>query len=464
MPEEEQDYCCYEEKNEREIEKLVGIEIFSTVECEGIGGEYKTNFKDFIVKEITNKGKILEIKEDYQGARFSEDSNDRYTTFNLVKLNKETFEAIRDISKALGTSSALIQYAGLKDKCSLSVQRVSIRGNYVEKLKRLRIKDLFFRSVEPSKKPVLLGSNWGNNFTIIIRNIEIKHNVESNIKNIVNFLEAKGFPNYYGLQRFGTYRPNSHIVGRYLLEGNYKKAYEEYLTTVYSTESQLLQQIRSDLGKDGDLEKAYKRFPKNLFYERQMVKSLAEHPKDYVATFKVVPQELKNLLVCAFQSYLFNRMISLRVKKGFSLFKPEVGDSISILDDENGHITQIRYIYGRLNGLYDKALDEAINLNRAAIVVPLVGYNSELDEYPLIKKLFEEILKEENIDENIFKNQLFDTAEFKGAFRTMVVKPIGLQVVEFINDDLYPGKKKLRIEYSLPKGSYATMLLRELIK
>ena len=46
----------------------------------------------------------------------------------------------------------------------------------------------------------------------------------------------------------------------------------------------------------------------------------------------------------------------------------------------------------------------------------------------------------------------------------MTVKPVGLKVIEFEDDDVFPDKKKLRIEYSLPKGSYATVLLRELMK
>ncbi|MHA2184440.1 MAG: tRNA pseudouridine(13) synthase TruD [Promethearchaeota archaeon] len=37
-------------------------------------------------------------------------------------------------------------------------------------------------------------------------------------------------------------------------------------------------------------------------------------------------------------------------------------------------------------------------------------------------------------------------------------------MIELADDDLNPQKKKLKIEFSLQKGSYATMLIRELIK
>jgi tRNA(Glu) U13 pseudouridine synthase TruD len=157
-------------------------------------------------------------------------------------------------------------------------------------------------------------------------------------------------------------------------------------------------------------------------------------------------------------------MISIRIKKGFSLLKPIKGDVISILDEENGHITQIKYIYGTLNGMYDKSLDKAIKLNRAVIVIPIIGYNTNLDDFPLIKSIFEDIVQQEGINTNIFRSELLYQFEFKGAFRAMTTKPIGLKFIELADDDLFPGNKKLKFEFSLNKGSYATMVIRELLK
>ena len=117
-----------------------------------------------------------------------------------------------------------------------------------------------------------------------------------------------------------------------------------------------------------------------------------------------------------------------------------------------------------MDGLYDKYLDDALKLNRAVIVAPIIGYASNMDESPLMKSIFQEILEQEDFDSNIFKSDLMYEFEFKGAYRAITVKPIGLNIGELKDDDIFLGKKKLRIEFSLTKGSYATMLLRELIK
>jgi len=446
---------------EKRLESSVNIDIYSTSNVKGIGGLYKYDFKDFIVKEIINGRYTLEIKEDNYSSSFSKESKDRFTTFNLIKINKETFEAIKLISEALKIPIDSIYYSGLKDKCSISVQKVSISGNFIEKLRKLKLKDIFIRNIYPSRKSVKLGSNWGNQFIITIRNIEKSKNTLTKINRIFKILQNQGFPNYFGLQRFGTFRANSHLIGRLILEGKFKEAFDEYVVNSYTTESKQSQKVRNELRKSGDLEKAYNQFPDSLNYEKIMIKYLIENPGDYKGAVYNLPNYLKKLLLSSFQSYLFNSMLAMRIKKGFPLFKPKNGDVISILDDFDGQYTQIIYKYG---GNYDKYLKEALKLKRASIVFPLIGYDTDLDEFPLVKDLIEEIFSKEHINEDIFDSDLLRDHESKGAFRAITVRPIGLNLLEFTEDDLFREKFKLKLEFALQKGSYATMLLRELIK
>ena len=445
----------------RKMEKIVGIEVFSSSEYEGIQARIKKRYKDFIVREITHSGRVLEIKEDFGPIYFSEDSKDSYTLFNLIKINKDTFGAIRLISKALGIPPKSIGYAGLKDKRAISVQMASIRGNYVEKLKNLKLNDIYIRNIFPSKNSVKLGHNWGNHFVITLRNIKHIPDQKKKIEDLFRYLRDHGFPNYYGLQRFGTFRPNSHIIGRFILESQFKKAYEEFVIKDYSTELPQSQKVRAELAKTGDLDKALNSFPTGLGYERTMIKYLLDNSEDYEGAINHLPKYLIKLLISSFQSYLFNKMVSLRVHQEKFLDKPVKGDVFSILDEENGNITQIKHTYG---GRYDDYLQEARNLNRAKIIVPLVGYKTDLDDFPYMKTLFLEIIKNERISLNLFKNKLLEMYEFKGSFRPIIVKPVGLKILEYSADDLFPNRYKMKIEFSLQKGSYATLLLREIVK
>jgi tRNA pseudouridine13 synthase len=447
--------------NKRKTEKIVGIEVFSSKEYEGIQAVIKKRYKDFIVREITHSGRVLEIKEDSGPFNFSEDSKDNYTLFNLIKINKDTFEAIRLISKALNIPPKSIGYAGLKDKRSISVQMASIQGNYVEKLKKLKLDDIYIRNIFSSKNSIKLGYNWGNKFVITLRNIKHMPDQMKKIEQLFNHLRNHGFPNYYGLQRFGTFRPNSHLIGRHILENEFKKAFEEFVIKNYSTELLQSQKIREELAKTGDLEKALNSFPTSLDYERTMIKYLLDNPGDYEGAVFSLPKYLIKLLISSFQSYLFNKMVSLRVHQGNSLHTPIKGDVFCILDEENGNITQLKHVYG---GLYDEYLQEAIKLNRAVIVVPLVGYKTNLDEFPYMKHIFLEVIKNERISLNMFKNKLLELYEFKGSFRSLIAKPVGLKILDYSEDDLFPNRYKMKMEFSLQKGSYATLFLREIVK
>jgi tRNA(Glu) U13 pseudouridine synthase TruD len=81
-----------------------------------------------------------------------------------------------------------------------------------------------------------------------------------------------------------------------------------------------------------------------------------------------------------------------------------------------------------------------------------------------MKSALIKILEEEKINPNIFENELFRKYEFKGSFRPILIKPTDLSLLEFETDELFPNNYKAKIEFSLQKGCYATMLLRELMK
>jgi tRNA pseudouridine13 synthase len=451
----------FKDNAEKEIEKFAGIASYSTSNIDGIGGIYKHNYRDFIVREITKEGEILRIKDISKKNHFSREFQDDFTEFHLVKKNQEPFKAFNFIASALNIPMSHISYSGLKDRCSISVQKVAVKGNHVEKLKNLKLKDISINHITTSRKSIRLGSNKGNHFTVIIRNIKKNIDIRKRISKIFEILSTDGFLNYYGLQRFGTYRPNSHIVAKHILLKEYENVFKELVLNTYSSESIKSQILRNKLKQDGDMEWAYDNFPKSLNYERMMISHLKDNSQDFEGSVQKIPKYLIKLLLSSFQSYYFNKMLTLRINKGISPFEPVNGDVIVILEDDKGDLTSIKYVYG---GKYDKFLKEALLLNRASIVIPLVGYDTKMDEYPLMNYFFEEILKEEKINSSIFRSELFRQYEFKGAHRAISIKLSDAKILDIGKDDIFLDKQKVKVEFSLPRGSYATMVLRELMK
>jgi len=442
----------------RENEKYVGIEYYGTSES-GIGGIIKHKFKDFIVREITRERKILEIREDRPEVVFL--PTGKYTTFNVTKVKRDTLEVLNIIAHELGIPFEHISYSGLKDHRAITVQQMSVKGNVIKKLKKIKKKNIFIRDIRSTKHPVKVGDNWGNHFSIVIRNIEGYRKLSRNIEAISQFLIKYGFPNYYGLQRFGIYRPNSHLIGKYILQKKYKEAIEEFLMRIYSIEEIKNIGGRKEISEIIERMNSFDEIPRKFKFEKKIIDYLAKNGEDYFGCLSSLSKNILNLVISAYQSYLFNKALSRRIQLGYPRFKPVKGDLIGILDDEMGHLTKIKYLY---NGNLKKPLKKALKIDRAAIISTIIGYDSELNPSHLMSKMYLKILKDEEILRDIFNLPEFSALNFPGTYRPISIKPRGLKIVKIDDDDLFPGKKKIRLDFDLRKGSYATMLLREFMK
>jgi tRNA pseudouridine13 synthase len=148
----------------------------------GIGGRIKQLVEDFVVREITPEGIVLPIQalkgieQDNQNGDYTSAVGDGimpapYTVFYLQKYDWDNHRLIRILSRRLKTSRKRFSFAGTKDRRALTIQRMSAWKIPPERLLWLRIKDVKILNPVYANKPVKLGDLWGNNFTVIIRDI-----------------------------------------------------------------------------------------------------------------------------------------------------------------------------------------------------------------------------------------------------------------------------------------------------
>ncbi|MFX1519294.1 MAG: tRNA pseudouridine(13) synthase TruD [Promethearchaeota archaeon] len=412
----------------------------------GIGGRIKQLIEDFIVREITPDGKILPINIS-QEIEQSNSLNGEYTEFNIVKKDWDTHRLIHKLSRRLRVSRKRISFAGTKDRRALTVQRMSVWKIPPSKLLELRIKDVKILNPSYAKTPISLGDLWGNNFTIIIRDIS-----ESTVKIeqicdlfLENIQEIGGLVNFFGHQRFGSLRPITHLVGRSFIQGDFKKASEIFLTATSPLESKEVTIARKELAETEDYRNAVKKFPKGYKPELAMINHLLKHPNDFINAFRKISKELRLMFVHAIQSYLFNKFLSLRVEKGL-LLKPIEGD---IVQTANGSVHLFK---------------ENRNEEESVLVAPLIGYELPLFPSGIVGDLFDELLNEEEIKPSMFHIKSYPEASSKGGYRPVITPVNDFQVLNINDDPFNENKKMLTITFSLRKGSYATILLRELMK
>jgi len=147
--------------------------------------------EDFVVKEISK------LKKKKKG---------EYGYFLLKKKNWNTMDVVKEISRKLKIKEKNIKYAGLKDKKAITEQFISIKS--VKKFD-FKIKDVELKKIGEGDEPMKLGGLEGNEFKIIVRNLDEKKKLR------INKLE-----NYFDKQRFS----NKNVkVGKALLKRDYKE-------------------------------------------------------------------------------------------------------------------------------------------------------------------------------------------------------------------------------------------------
>ncbi len=426
-----------------EREKRVGIQTFIT-STPGINGTIKIDPSDFHVEEVTK-------------LNFAD--NGRYVVIRVRKYNWDTLNFVRVLSNALGISQKRIGYAGTKDKKAETVQYFTIYGGkdlrnvkaIEERLNNIKIKDSEIEVLGESNSHLQLGHLIGNNFRIKVRGIGDGDSISATTEE----LTEKGIPNFFGLQRFGTIRYITHQVGKLILLGDFKEALWTYVAKPFEGEREEVRQVRGELWESRDVKLGLRELPKYLRYERLMLQKLREGKSEEEALLSL-PKNLKMMFIHAYQSYLFNKLLSLRIQEFGTLRHVEKGDFVDFFMRAQGYLVN-REDYTEVTGLNLKRIRFLVSERRAFLCLPLPGYETELSGWSGEK--LKEILEEEQVELGNFKNK-YDEFSSRGSYRCAEI-PFDFSVFSFILNEL---NNHAEFSFFLPKGCYATVFLREYVK
>ena len=414
------------------VEKEVGIECYLT-ETAGIGGKIKVRPKDFVVREMYD----LEFC-----------GSGKYAVIEVEKTRWDTHKLIKELSRRLGIGKNRIGYSGTKDKDAVSTQKMSIWGVKRDDLERINIKDVSIRFLGYSNKNIHLGDHYGNYFDVTIRDVPSIGKAVDRVDDTIREAKEKGgFPNFFGMQRFGSLRPITHKVGERIVKRDFKGAVLTYLSYTSKYESEETREAR-ECAKEEDFKKALKIFPKHLRYELAILNHLVKCPKDYIGALKSIQLGVRTLFVHAYQSYIFNEILSERIRRGL-FYQCMDGDYISFRGNKNIERSDRKRI---------KLYESLIEKRRAFITAPLIGYESELSDLEL------EVSDSFEIDRETFKIEEFPELSSKG-----IRRPISIcsKIEDFRKQTEISCKiveDGLNLKFPLLKGSYATSLLREVMK
>jgi tRNA pseudouridine13 synthase len=194
--------------------------------------------------------------------------------------------------------------------------------------------------------------------------------------------------------------------------------------------------------------------PKYLRYERNLLQKLREGKSEREALLSL-PENLKTMFIHAYQSYVFNRVLSERLKEFRSLKIVDKGDYVDFVEFED-HYYSFAEDYVRVTEHNAGRVKFLIEKRRCALAIPLPGYETELGEDWTSQKI-KEVLEEEGIELSDFKHEYREFSS-KGSYRSadILIEHTGLRFDK--------AEDSIVFEFFLPKGCYATVFLREFVK
>ncbi|MBV8879451.1 MAG: tRNA pseudouridine(13) synthase TruD [Planctomycetaceae bacterium] len=350
-----------------------------------------------------------------------------FALYRLLKWDIGTIEAVRNLGKNWNLSGAQIAFGGLKDRHARTEQVISIRGGPERHFDGSAFRVEYLGR---SRDPISRASFHGNRFEITVRDLQ-------DIPDLAP-LKRHGVPNYFDDQRFGSLRgTDGDFIGRALVRGEYEKALRLAIASPSAQDRKQERELRVRLrDRWGDWAALGKELPPST--ERSIALFLAGRPGAYGFAFELLDQNLRLLYLSAYQSWLWNRCLADVVRK---------------LPDAY----EVEYAAGR--HVFYKALSPADQDRLAELAIPLITPSQKFEGETA--DIVAAVLREEQVEQRQFRLKKLAKTFFGKGLRDALIAPAGLKSATG-DDELNKGRRKLILSFELPRGAYATVLLKRL--
>jgi tRNA pseudouridine13 synthase len=397
------------------------------------------------------------------------DAPSEATPFALIVLRKTSLTtpvAVQGLARELSLRGDAVAYAGLKDRHARTVQHVTARllGAPDALRAKLASEGLSRGSAEGgswhakligwSPRPIDAEAIERNRFTIVIR--DLARNATHELDRRAHVLRepipegAEGADsgrsdsllvvNYFGDQRFGSARHGGGFAARHLVRGEFEEALRLLVGTPARKDSGATRVMTRAAASDwGDWRKILGVLPR--MPERSAFEALAAG-RDFRDAFAALPQFTQLMAVEAYQSHLWNAVARSFVMR-------TTGERERLEADDS---------FGVMLFPFARSMPDEHRSLRLPLFAPETQFEQPWAE-DAAAVLAEEGLSMENLVIPGLRRPFFGESE-----RSLFVRAEGFEQDRPVPDTFdRTGKRFARtLRFSLPRGAYATVVLRAL--
>ncbi|MFO0956738.1 MAG: tRNA pseudouridine(13) synthase TruD [Isosphaeraceae bacterium] len=360
----------------------------------------------------------------------------RFVYYRLIKRGLGTLEAVEVIRRRWNLSAWQIRYGGLKDRHAETIQYLTILNGPERPFRDSRI------DLEPLgrlDRPYSSQDFRGNRFALVIR--DLSREAADRAKRAAEDVPRDGLPNYFDDQRFGSIGPGGEFLGEAWLKGDAERALKLAIAGFNPHDRAPQRAIKKALnGNWGRWHEAKQALPRS--HERSIVTYLADHPTDFDGAFCRLNRDLRSLYFSAFQSDLWNRMLAAWLGREL---RPE-------------QLSEVEFKVGPLP--FPCGLDPDQIGRFHGLMLPLPCARTKLPGGPL-RDLADSVLEPRGLTWEALRIKKMDDVFFGKGQRAASFVPAGW-ISKLADDELHPGRLRWDVGFELPRGAYATIVVKRL--
>jgi tRNA pseudouridine13 synthase len=359
-----------------------------------------------------------------------------FAFYRLEKRGWSTPDALAAIRRRWKIEPQRLSYGGLKDRHAWTTQYLSIFHGPKRGLNHQQITLHYLGQVQ---NPFSSQDIAANRFQVTLR--DLAESGQAALQDRIAQVSAAGVPNYFDDQRFGSVAgEGEEFIARLLVRGQFEEALRLALLGPYEHDRAEQKREKRILAENwGNWEVCKERLPRS--HSRSLADYLRVHPGDYRGAVARLRPELRGLYLSAYQSHLWNRMLAHWLTAHFQ--PAQLQPVLLRLGEVPFHV-----------GLDPERLRELANLQ-----IPLPSSRLKMEESDPLQPILQALLAEEKLQLRDLQIRGIREMFFSRGERAALCLPRDLTTA-FGPDELHPGKLKLQLGFELPRGCYATLIVK----